>query len=437
MQKSSKSRARRKPASKGVNDSRPAKPYPDYPLGFHVSGRITRKVKGKLHYFGRWGHKQGDRIVPVEDVEAACREALDEFNRQWPYLSEGKTPPEVDTSDGCTLKDLCNSFWRTKRAKLLAGELSPRTFQHYVDATDTIVAHFGKERRVDDLKPDDFGRLRSSLAERYGAHRLKSAINNIRSVFKYALDNRLITEPVLYGQSFDRPSAKTMRKARNDAGPRLFEADELRTILNVLDGKPVKVDGEDVALKPDPALRAMVLLGVNCGFGNTDVASLPQSAVDLDGGWINFPRPKTEIPRRVPLWDETVDAMRKAIAVRPGPAEPDCRELCFLTLRGNRWVRTQPHGKDETKVIPLDALGQKFAKLLKRLHINGRKGLGFYTLRHNFETIGGESRDQVAVNSIMGHVDSSMADAYRERISNERLRDVVGVVRKWLWNEST
>ena len=43
-------------------------------------------------------------------------------------------------------------------------------------------------------------------------------------------------------------------------------------------------------------------------------------------------------------------------------------------------------------------------------------------LRHVFETIGGESRDQVAVDHIMGHADQSMAAHYRERISDERLQ---------------
>ena len=68
-------------------------------------------------------------------------------------------------------------------------------------------------------------------------------------------------------------------------------------------------------------LNDKILLGVNCGFGNTDVASLPIDAVDLDGGWIDFPRPKTEIPRRVPLWPETIEAIREALKQRPQPKE--------------------------------------------------------------------------------------------------------------------
>ena len=79
--------------------------------------------------------------------------------------------------------------------------------------------------------------------------------------------------------------------------------------------------------------------------------------------------------------------------------------------------------------VPIDALSAEFSKLLRKLKINGRKGLGFYTLRHVFETQAGESKDQVAVNSIMGHCDNSMAGVYREKISDQRLKDVVEVVR--------
>ena len=55
-----------------------------------------------------------------------------------------------------------------------------------------------------------------------------------------------------------------------------------------------------------------------------------------------------------------------------------------------------------------------------------RRGHTFYALRHTFETIGGESRDQVAVDAIMGHSREDMASVYRERIGDDRLRAVVG-----------
>jgi hypothetical protein len=62
-----------------------------------------------------------------------------------------------------------------------------------------------------------------------------------------------------------------------------------------------------------------------------------------------------------------------------------------------------------------------------------KPGRGFYSLRHVFETIGGDSRDQVAVDFIMGHVREDMASIYRERVSDDRLRAVVDHVHGWLF----
>ena len=90
-------------------------------------------------------------------------------------------------------------------------------------------------------------------------------------------------------------------------------------------------------------------------------------------------------------------------------------------MRGNAWDK----GTGDRAVT------HECRKLLDELNIGGNRN--FYAARHSFETIAGESRDQPAVDSVMGHVDPSMAAAYRERISDDRLRAVVECVRIWLY----
>jgi integrase len=309
-----------------------------------------------------------------------------------------------------------------KKNKLDAGELSPRTWQTHYQTCKTLLAHFGPDRRVDDLRPDDFVAFRAALAKRYGVVGLHNAVNCVRGVFKFALEQEKIEKPVRYGQSLDRPSKRALRKAREDAGERLFTSDEMDRLLDAA----------------DPQIRAMVMLGLNAGFGNSDVANLPRRSLDLASAWLRFPRPKTGIQRRVPLWPETVDALRQASALRPQATDPANDRLVFLTRTGKPWVRVQPRrrGDEFGAIVALDALSQAFRKLLKSLDINGRRGLGFYTLRHVFETIAGDAKDQVAVDAIMGHADPSMGAQYRERISDERLRAVTEHVRAWLFSGS-
>jgi hypothetical protein len=65
--------------------------------------------------------------------------------------------------------------------------------------------------------------------------------------------------------------------------------------------------------------------------------------------------------------------------------------------------------------------------------LDGRKGLGFYTLRHTIRTVADEAKDQPAADYIMGHEVPHMSSIYRETIGDARLRAVTDHVRAWLF----
>jgi integrase len=351
-------------------------------------GQWAKKIRGRMHYFGPW-----------HDWQAA----LNKYQEQRDDLHAGRKPRTQ--AGGLTVRDLANRFMTAKKMLLDSGELAPRSWQDYYQTCERLVKELGKERLVDDLAADDFEQLRASLATTRGPVALGNEIQRCRVVFKYAFDAGLIDRPVRYGPHFKRPSKKTLRKARAARGARMFEAEELRRMIAAA-GQPMK---------------AMLLLAANCGFGNTDVATLPLSALDLEAGWVRYPRPKTGVERRAPLWPETVEALREALAKRPTPKDEADAALVFITRYGKRWA------KDTTD----NPVSKETRKLLDSLGINGSRN--FYSLRHGFETVGGESRDQAAVDLIMGHARDDMASVYRERISDDRLRDVVNHVRAWLF----
>ena len=394
--------------SSKVPSDRPAKPHNDFPMFAHRSGQWCKKIKGKPRYFGSWR------------TDPAGVAALEVYTHELPYLLQRETPPAIDVSGGCTVEQLCNEYMESKAAAVEDGDLSPQTLADYYKIVKAVAKHFGKSRIVTGLTPRDFRDFRSAMAKRLNTNSLKSTINKIRGVFNYGRTAKLYSEPIHFGDEFKRPSAKLLRRARNKRGPKLFEPEDIRRMM----------DDANVHLS------AMILLGINGGFGNSDCSSLPLSAVDLETGWVSFPRPKTEIPRRIPLWSETVKALEKSIASRPDPASEKYAGLVFLTKNGLPYVRVNPPRKDEngkvTPGMPINSVSTEFRKLLTKQGITV-KGLNFYRLRHCFETYAGESRDQVAVDAIMGHADASMAANYRYHISDERLRDVVSVVRDWLW----
>ncbi|MFO0819068.1 MAG: tyrosine-type recombinase/integrase [Pirellulales bacterium] len=363
-----------------------------FPLWLHPTGQWACKRRGRYHYFGTDQDKALAEFLKVKDDLEAGRPI-----RQ-----------SAAAADGTTLADLCEHFMRAKETALETGELSRRSFDDYHGTCKEIVKHFGGQIVVAEIRPADLLALKAKWAKKWGVAKLGNEIARTRVVFNFAYGNDLIDKPVKYGE-FKKPAKAAYRRRRAEVGPRVFTPAEIKSLLEIA----------------NPTMKAMILLGVNAGFGNNDCATLPINAIDWKRGWIDHARPKTGIARRVPLWRETLDALLVVRDTRKPPANPAHASLLFITKRGGAW-----HHDDEAgRRAPLSA---EFRKLLVELGIH-RPGASFYTLRHVFQSVAETTGDNIAIKRVMGHADDTMSDTYREHFPDDRLLRVTEAVRAWLF----
>jgi len=312
---------------------------------------------------------------------------------------------EIDT---ITVGELCEHFIRYKRTMVGIGELCERSLEQYDRSGEMLIRVVGASTVAQDVSSDDFLKLRAVFSEGRGPHALGKNIQAIRTIFKHGYDCALLDRPMRFGPGFKRPAAKLFRRARHEGGIKMFTAVELRAIIETA----------------KPRVRPMILLGINCGLGNTDCGKLQFSNLDLDNGILDYPRPKTECDRRAFLWPETVAAIRRAITLRNQPSKPSLQNVVFLTGRGNHWCWGEGRS----------SIGNEFIKTMQRAGIEPRNR-AFYTLRRTFRTVADEVGDQPAAMLVMGHIPPStdMSAIYRQAISDDRLRIVADYVRGWLY----
>jgi integrase len=372
-----------------------------FPLGRHPKGYWCKRIKNKLHYFGKI----------ADDPDGA--EALERYLATKDDLIAGRKPRD-HKSGGLTVADAANHFLNGKRLAMEAGEITKRTHDEYKGTCKRLIRVFDDNRLVDDLRPDDFEELRADIASTWGAYRTGSEIQRVRSIFKWLFESEMIPKPMNFGPSFKKPSKRIMRVQKASKPLKLFAPSEIHKLLDAA----------------DPQMRCMILLGLNLGYGNHDCGGLTLDLATeaITTGILNWPRPKTGVPRRGILWPETITALKEAMAIRPAPKTPEAQDKLFVVATtGKPWT----DGNSTCNTV-----STKFNELQDACGVRVR-GRGFYALRHTFETISGELCDQVATDLVMGHLDASMAANYRQRIDDSRIQRITDHVRSWLYGTQT
>jgi len=352
-----------------------------FPLTLHPTGQFCKKIRGKLYYFGT--DKQ---------------RALELYLEQAAYLHTGKANRLKTIGNNVSLKTLSNLYLDYQHLQAKSGEI---TLRHVYDQTALLrsfAKYIGSNRMVSDITTSDLQNYYKKLINSGKAARtINNRITAVKSMFNWALNNEIVEKI---------PHLKAIKKLTPlKTDKPIFSISQIKEILE----------------QASPQMRAMIWLGLNCGFGCTDCAQLRWDNLDLEKLRVDFPRGKTGIGRNLVLWPETVEALRRVRKIG---------ELVFYTVRGYPWVRTIQSLKDgKEKFTKEDAVSKQFSKLLKKAKLKFEKGVGFYTLRRTAATLAARSGDPFAVQRLLGHADLKMASTYVQDVSEQTDR-VVNNMRK-------
>ena len=268
---------------------KPKKPYPEFPLTPHASKKWCKKIRGKLHYFGSW-----------DDPEGALRE--------WVAVKDDLLAG-VDPNRNAgrqRVVDLGEAFMDAKKQKQIDGDLSQRALNDYHDACKRFIGFISKTRYLDTLSVDDFAQYRASFPATWGPTRINNEIARLSTVLNFAYQNELVDAPIRTGENFKRISQKKQRLHKAKQPKKLFSAKEIHQLIAAADFQ----------------LKAMILLGINCGYGNADCGRLEIPMIDFKRKWMEGLREKTAIERAAALWPETIKALTFAIENRNGNEPP-------------------------------------------------------------------------------------------------------------------
>jgi hypothetical protein len=130
--------------------------------------------------------------------------------------------------------------------------------------------------------------------------------------------------------------------------------------------------------------RLLLLLGLNCGFGQAEIASLQTGEIELDekhpyyglpGSWIRRIRFKTGVYGEWKLWDETAQGIRWMMERRGTQKEG----ALILTREGR--PLTQPTENDNRNNKIANCWGRLYQRILKDKENEGFRRLSFNKLR--------------------------------------------------------
>jgi integrase len=371
--------------------------HPKYPLTVHPSGQWSKKIHGKVYYFGK-----------LEDPKRALQLWTDERE----YLEAGLVPPESNGS--LTVGGLVSKHLADVDDRIAAGSMSQTSRKLYRVAGKLLGETRLLKMPVGSVGPEHFTAVKGIL-ERSGRslRTQKNLITAVKVIFNWGRQMGLYDRDIRYGPRFVPPSLTAVEAEQEENGACRFLDREL--ILAAL-------------AAANPKMKVAILLGINCGFYPGDTVAITFDHLHLDGEipYHDFRRVKNKRRRMAVLWPETVDAIQDYRSNHRDPIDPS--ERCLVLSKTRR--RYGVHGTV--------ALLKSFNIILESMGERPR-GASLGSLRHTYGTVVDLVPDQAMIDLTMGHTNKSLQKRVYSQLNLrelERLAKVADVVREWLYGNS-
>lgn len=348
-------------------------------LTYSSDGRWRKQIAGKVYYFGRGKSKSDTKSYKQAE------QRYFEFMQQ----REVEQPIEVPM-DSLSLGDAAEKFLQHQYTRLEIGEITPTSFDRFRCSLEQFVKATGEERLLSavgelDLTQYRMDLLRLPVSERTGKpispRTAKVRLEHVRAFFAWSYQHSLM----------DRLPRNIVGFTKVRLPPpeiRIFTLDELNRLW---DAAPSRT-------------RLFMALGLNCGYGQQDIADLQRAEVDLDKGVIERRRSKTGIYTRHALWPLTCGLLRSHCGKKSEPTD-----LCLTSANGEPLVYERIV---KGKLRRTDAIRNAFWRIQRQTGI--QSGRGFYCLRKTAATEV-EKIDPWVTEMFLGHSERGMRRHYVER----------------------
>lgn len=342
-------------------------------LTFSSDGRWRKQIHGTMRYFGRG--KSKDDLRSYKEAERRYLDFLAQLERT--------APIEVPTNQ-VTVADAAEAYLQYLHDRVeVAANQSPKNAEQPKPDTSSFggddpqereglsatswfrsstsinlfVAHFPADKLINAVSALDLDSFRRAIESRRNKLAPKKSISNA-TVKSHVCNVAHFLGWCYRRELIDRLPRNLCEFTAVRIPPpvvRTFALEELRALWSAASSRT----------------RLYMALGLNCGFGQGDIASLKVHEWDRAAGTITHCRSKTGIEGKYPLWPITAELLRKH-AVQGGRPED-------LLLVGDKGAPLVHARLVNGKLKRTDAVRSAFARVQRSTGINGHRG--FYSLR--------------------------------------------------------